>query len=69
MYSETPDIKSFSTSRQQEVLTPAQIKTIQDGTLHLLQEVGVHFPSPRALKIFADHGADVDMETEIVRLI
>jgi trimethylamine--corrinoid protein Co-methyltransferase len=68
MYSETPDIISFDTTRRQDVLTPAQIKTLQEGTLRLLQEVGVHFPSPRALKIFADHGADVDMETEIVRI-
>jgi trimethylamine--corrinoid protein Co-methyltransferase len=68
MYSETPDIESFSTTRRQDVLTPAQIKTCQEGTLHLLQEVGVRFPSHRALEIFADHGADVDMKTETVRI-
>jgi trimethylamine--corrinoid protein Co-methyltransferase len=68
MYSETPDINSFDTRRKQDVLTPAQIKTVQEGTLHLLQEVGVHFPSPRALQIFADHGAIVDQKTQIVRL-
>jgi trimethylamine--corrinoid protein Co-methyltransferase len=68
MYSETPDILSFDTERRLEVLTPAQIETVQEGTLHLLQEVGVHFPSPRALEIFADHGAIVDHETQIVRI-
>jgi len=68
MYSETPDIHHFDTKRRQDVLTPAQIKTVQDGTLHLLYEVGVHFPSPRALQIFADHGAVVDQETQIVRI-
>jgi trimethylamine--corrinoid protein Co-methyltransferase len=68
MYSETPDILSFDTKRKVEVLTPAQVKTVQEGTLHLLEEVGAHFPSPRALEIFADHGADVDHSTQIVRI-
>jgi len=68
MYSETPDIHRFDTKRRQDVLTPAQITTVQNGTLHLLQEVGVHFPSPRALQIFDDHGATVDHETQIVRI-
>jgi trimethylamine--corrinoid protein Co-methyltransferase len=68
MYSETPDIRYFDSKRKVDVLTPDQIGSIQDGTLKLLQEVGVHFPSPRALEIFADHGAEVDRETEIVRI-
>lgn len=68
MYSETPDIQHFNTKRTMEVLTLAQIETIQGGTLRLLEDVGVHFPSKRALKIFADNGAHVDKETEIVRI-
>ena len=68
MYSETPDIRFFDTKRRQDVLTSAQIRTLQEGTLHLLQEVGVHFPSPRALEIFADHGAHVDHSTQIVHI-
>jgi len=36
--------------------------------LHLLDEVGIHFPSPTALEIFASHGARVDFENEIVRI-
>ncbi|UCG24702.1 MAG: trimethylamine methyltransferase family protein [Chloroflexota bacterium] len=68
MYSETPDILAFDTKRRLEVLSAEQIKEVQAGTYQLLHEVGVHFPSPRALQIFADHGADVDMATEIVRI-
>ena len=68
MYSETPDIIAFDTKRRLEVLSAEQIKQVQAGTYRLLQEVGVHFPSPRALELFADHGADVDLATEIVRL-
>ena len=68
MYSETPDIICFDTKRRIDVLTPAQISTVQEGTLKLLQEVGVHFPSPRAQEIFADFGAEVDRSTNIVRI-
>jgi trimethylamine--corrinoid protein Co-methyltransferase len=68
MCSETPDIVPFPTSFKSELLTQAELETLKHGTLRLLDEVGVHFPSRRALEIFADHGAKVDMETEIVRI-
>ncbi|MCP4536416.1 MAG: hypothetical protein GY832_04650 [Chloroflexi bacterium] len=68
MYSETPDIISFPTSLKSELLSQAELETLKGGTLQLLDEVGVHFPSRRALEIFADHGAKVDMDTEIVRI-
>jgi len=67
-YSKTPDIVPFPTSFTSELLTQAELETLKDGTLRLLDEVGVHFPSRRALEIMADHGAKVDMETEIVRI-
>ena len=59
-YSETPDIVSFPTRFRKELLTPAQLETLKGGTLRLLDEVGVHVPSRRALDILADHGARVD---------
>jgi trimethylamine--corrinoid protein Co-methyltransferase len=68
MYSETPDIVPFPTSFKSELLTQAELETLKGGTLRLLDEVGVHFPSRKALEIFADHGAKVDMDTEIVRI-
>ncbi len=68
MYSETPDIIPFPLPFKTELLTHEQIETLKAGTLRLLDEVGVHFPSRRALEIFADHGARVDMDTEIVRI-
>jgi trimethylamine--corrinoid protein Co-methyltransferase len=33
-----------------------------------LSEVGVHFPSKKALQIFSDHGAMVDQDTDVVRI-
>jgi trimethylamine--corrinoid protein Co-methyltransferase len=68
MYSETPDIIPFPTSFKGKVLTQAELETLKGGTLRLLDEVGVHFPSRKALEIFADHGAKVDMDTETVRI-
>jgi trimethylamine--corrinoid protein Co-methyltransferase len=68
MHSETPDILYFSAPLKYEVLSSAQIEALKQGTFYLLEEVGVRFPSQIALQIFADHGAQVDWETEIVRI-
>ncbi len=50
------------------VLTPDQVAEIRSATLTILEKVGVHFPSERALKVFAEHGAIVDSNTQIVRI-
>lgn len=68
MYTETPDIIPFPLLFKRELLTRTQLDTLKNGTRQLLEEVGVHFPSRRALEIFADHGAAVDMDTQIVRI-
>jgi trimethylamine--corrinoid protein Co-methyltransferase len=59
---------SFPTSFRNDLLSQAQLETLKGGTLQLLDEVGIHFPSGQALQIFADHGARVDWETETVRI-
>jgi trimethylamine--corrinoid protein Co-methyltransferase len=51
-----------------QVLSAEQVKEIKSATLYLLEHVGVQFPSQRALQVFADHGALVDPERQIVRL-
>jgi trimethylamine:corrinoid methyltransferase-like protein len=50
------------------VLSADQVADIRAGTLHILETVGVHFPSERALRVFAEHGAQVNAESQIVRL-
>ena len=67
MYSETPDIIPFSSPYKMEVLSPSELHTLQNGTLNILSAVGVSFPSEKALGIFADHGADVNWNTKIVK--
>ena len=65
MYSETPDIIPFPTSFKGKVLTQAELEAAQGGTLRLLDEVGVHFPSRKALEILADHGAPTREEIDL----
>jgi trimethylamine--corrinoid protein Co-methyltransferase len=68
MYSETPDISSISAHHAIEILSKSELATLQNGTLEILSEVGVYYPSQQALTIFADHGADVDWDSKIVRI-
>ena len=68
MYSQTPEIIPFSSRNKMAVFKPSELDTIRNGTFRLLYETGVYFPSDKALSIFADHGAKVDWETQIVRI-
>jgi trimethylamine--corrinoid protein Co-methyltransferase len=68
MVSETPDILPFTSPFRIEPLAPAELQRLQAGTLSLLEHVGVHLPSGRALAIMADYGAKVDFDSEIVRI-
>lgn len=51
-----------------KVLDDQELERIHQATLTVLNEAGVKFPSDEALKIFADAGADVDFESEIVKI-
>ncbi len=66
MITETPDIMPFISPIKAEILTLAELEMVKGKTLNLLNDVGVHFPSSEALDIFAEHGARVDRENEIV---
>jgi len=68
VFSTTPDILSIPTALRGEVLSQSDLEVIKEKTLYLLADVGIHFPSSKALRIFADHGAIVDLETEIVKI-
>ncbi|MEE8356520.1 MAG: trimethylamine methyltransferase family protein [Anaerolineales bacterium] len=68
MPSITPDILAFPSVIKQEVLSQTQLDILKAGTLEILKDVGVRFPSQTALQLFSDHGADVDWKTQIVRI-
>lgn len=50
------------------ILTPAEVKKIHDATLDIIENVGVRFPSKRALEIWAANGAIVDHDKMIVKV-
>jgi trimethylamine--corrinoid protein Co-methyltransferase len=68
MHSETPDILPFISPVKYDVLSDQQLKSLKQGTYHILEKIGTKFPSQTALQIFADHGAQVDWENEIVHI-
>jgi len=61
------NIKPIHPKLRVDVLSADQVAEIRAATLHLLEEVGVHFPSKAALSVFAEHGAQVDPEGQVVR--
>ena len=63
-----PDIKPIHPRFHLEVLSAEQLEAIKSATLHVLEHIGVCFPSERALRVFAEHGAQVDTDSQIVRL-
>jgi trimethylamine--corrinoid protein Co-methyltransferase len=67
-FSETPALTPIVPGYRLRILTDSQLDTLQEHTLEVLSEIGVHCPSERALHIYAEHGADVNWERRLVRL-
>lgn len=51
-----------------DVLSKEDVQKIHEATLHIIENVGVRFPSKRALRIWEDAGAQVDHEKKIVKV-
>lgn len=51
-----------------QFLREEQLDQLQEATLQILETVGVQFPSEKALAIFAENGAQVDHESQIVKI-
>ena len=51
-----------------EVLTEEELEAIHRGALDILETTGVRVEHDRALKLFADHGCNVDFEEKRVRI-
>jgi trimethylamine--corrinoid protein Co-methyltransferase len=65
---ERPDIQPIESAFRVSFLSNQELDRLQEATLRILEDVGVKFPSERALSIFADHGAHVDHDSQVVRL-
>jgi trimethylamine--corrinoid protein Co-methyltransferase len=66
--SETPKLEPIVPAYRLRILSDEQLGDFKAGTLEILEETGVHCPSEKAREIYAEHGAQVDQETEIVKL-
>jgi trimethylamine--corrinoid protein Co-methyltransferase len=68
MVSETPELQPIVPGYHVRILSDEQLDELKSATLEVLEEVGVHCPSDKALAIYAQHGAQVDFERRVVRL-
>ena len=51
-----------------DVLSSSDLERIHEATLEILEEVGIRFPSEKALDILEDNGGEVDRATQIAKL-
>jgi trimethylamine--corrinoid protein Co-methyltransferase len=63
-----PALEPLRSAYRLQYLTDEQLDQLQEATLNILETIGVKFPSRKALKVFAEHGAQVDHTTQIVKL-
>lgn len=68
MPTETPSLEPIKTDYRLNFLSDQQLDELQEATLRVLEETGVQFPSEKALEIFNEHGAQVDRESQIVKI-
>lgn len=68
MNAQRPPLEPIHSAYRLQYLTDEQLDQLQEATLDILENVGVKFPSNKALRVFSEHGAQVDQETQIVKL-
>lgn len=68
MNGQRPALEPIRSAYRLQYLTDEQLDQLQEATLDILENVGVRFPSEKALRVFAEHGAQADHETQIVRI-
>ncbi len=68
MASDRPALEPLRSAYRVQYLTDEQLDRLQEATLDILENIGIKFPSEKALKVFAEHGANVDIKTQIVKL-
>lgn len=65
---ERPPLEPLKTDYRLNFLDTGQLDKLQEATLDVLENVGVQFPSQMALDIFKKHDAQVDQESQIVKI-
>jgi trimethylamine--corrinoid protein Co-methyltransferase len=65
----TEPIKAISNPKLRlEILSETDLEKIHQATLQIIERTGVRFPSKWALDLWREHGADVDENTQIVKV-
>lgn len=67
-HSDTPRLEPIRPSYHVTILSDEQLERLKSATLDILAQVGIHCPSAKALDIYAEHGAQVDRDSQLVRL-
>ncbi len=68
MNTEHPSIEPIRTPYKLRFLDDEQLDNLREATLQILENTGVQFPSEKALEIFAEHEAEVDHDSQIVKI-
>jgi trimethylamine--corrinoid protein Co-methyltransferase len=68
MASETPAILPITPAYHVRILEDEQLGQLKSATLEILEQVGIHCPSEKALHIYAEHGGLVDFNRQVVKL-
>jgi trimethylamine--corrinoid protein Co-methyltransferase len=68
MFNETPQLTPIVPNYHLRILSDEQLNQLQTATLEILEGVGIICPSEKALSIYAEHGAQVDINTQMVKL-
>ena len=61
-------IEPIKTPYKLNFLGEKQLDDLQEATLQILENTGIQFPTEKALSIFAEHGAEVDNDSQIVKI-
>ena len=65
--SETQPLQPIVPTYHTRILSDEQLQQFKSATLEILEDVGIHCPSAKALAIYAEGGADVDFDSCIVK--
>ncbi len=67
MPAELKPLEPLKTPYRLQYLADEQLDQLQQATLEVMERTGVKFPSEKALKVLAEHGANVDFKRQVVR--
>ena len=60
-------LEPLKTPYHLQYLDDVPLTRLQEATFEIMEHTGVKFPSEKALKVLAEHGAQVDFKTQVAR--